>query len=35
MALESLEELLTAVAEAERSWRLDDLIELRARLDGW
>lgn len=33
MAAASFEELLTAVAEAERNWRLDDLIELRARYE--
>lgn len=33
MASGAFEELL--VADAERNWRLDDFLELRARLEGW
>lgn len=35
MAKDAFEELLAAVADAERDWRLDDFLELRARREGW
>jgi hypothetical protein len=35
MASEAFEELLATVTDAERNWRLDDLLELRARHEGW
>ena|ERR671930_2538123 len=35
MASGAFKELLAAVTEAERNWRLDDFLELRARLEGW
>lgn len=35
MARRAFEELLAAVTDAERNWQLDDLLELRARHEGW
>lgn len=35
MARGAFEELLAAVTDAEWNWRLDDLLELRARHEGW
>ncbi len=35
MARDAFDELLAVVTEAERNWRLDDFLELRARQEGW